>query len=117
MRPFGELVHLCASGQLRHALAKRAICSSRRSRSGATVPAGQVTVCVTELPISRADRATADVRGRASHEAYSVSSTPSHPKRADVALAIDRWNNEGGFVHDEATLGGWLRRRCSGADG
>jgi hypothetical protein len=45
-----------------------------RAREDCCVP-------VTDLPISRADRATADVRGRASHEPYSVSSTPSQPEQ------------------------------------
>lgn len=57
-------------------------------------------VLVTDLPISRADRATADVRGRVSAEPSSVSSAPPHPEAAAVVWAIDRWNNEGGFVPD-----------------
>jgi hypothetical protein len=53
---------------------------------------------VIELPTSRADRAT------------------PHPQPADAAAAIDRWNNEGGFVpDDDAGSGAWRRRRCAGA--
>lgn len=56
-----------------------------------------------------------DVRRRGPQERYAVSRAPSHPERPEVALAIDRWNNEGGFVHDvdvDAGLGRWLRERC-----
>ena len=66
---------------------------------------------VIDLPTFRADRASADVRGRTSPEPYAVSSAPPHPEPAEVVLAIDRWNNEGGFVADvDPGLDLWLRR-------
>lgn len=65
-------------------------------------------VLVTDLPISRADGAMPDVRRRAPQEPYGPSSAPSHPERSELVLAIDRWNNEGGFVDDsDASLGRW----------
>jgi hypothetical protein len=75
-------------------------------------------VPVTELPIPRADCTTPDARRRAPQKPYADSSTPSHPERAEVVLAIDRWNNEGGFVADvDAGLNSWLLRRSPSLDG
>jgi hypothetical protein len=55
-------------------------------------------VPVIELSTSRTDRAT------------------SRPEPTEVVAAIDRWNNEGGFVPDDDTAPGeWRRRRCAGA--
>jgi hypothetical protein len=53
---------------------------------------------VIDLSIFRADRATTSQR-----------------EPAEVAVAIDRCNNEGGFVADDDDLGSWRRRRCSGS--
>jgi len=70
-------------------------------------------VLVTDLPTSR----TPDVRRRARQEPSAIWSAPSHGERAEVALAIDRWNNEGGFVPDlDAGLHRWLRERRSRPD-
>jgi hypothetical protein len=70
-------------------------------------------VPATDLATSRARCATADVRRRSQQTPYAVSGAPTRPDRADVDLAIDRWNNEGGFVYDDG-LGRRLRRRSSG---
>ena len=46
-----------------------------------------------------------------------MSTTPAHPEHAEVVPAIDRWNNEGGFVADvDAGFGSLLRQRCPRAD-
>jgi hypothetical protein len=66
---------------------------------------------VIDPPIPRADPRVR-VRRRAPHTPRAVSSAPAHPERAEVLLAIDRWNNEGGFVYDgDADLGGWPSER------
>jgi hypothetical protein len=52
------------------------------------------------------------VRRRAPHTPRAASSAPAHPERAEVLLAIDRWNNEGGFVYDaDVDFGGSPSRR------
>jgi hypothetical protein len=57
-------------------------------------------VPVIELPTSRPDRAW------------------SHAEPTEVVAAIDRWNNEGGFVpDDDAGPAAWRRRHCAGGGG
>lgn len=75
-------------------------------------------VLVTERPIFRADRATAENIWHASQEPRVVSSEPAHPEGDEVVWAIDRWNNEGGFVPDvDAGLDSWRRRRRPSSGG
>jgi hypothetical protein len=69
---------------------------------------------VIDPPIPRADPRPR-VRRRAPHTPRAVSSAPAHPERAEVLLAIDRWNNEGGFVYD-ADAAAWPSRRSRALD-
>ncbi len=58
-----------------------------------------------------------DVPRPARPERYPLASPPSQPEHTDAVLAIDRWNNEGGFVAErDAGLDSWLRRRGPRSD-
>jgi hypothetical protein len=72
-------------------------------------------VLVTERPIPRTERVTADEVWRASQEPPAKLRAPARPEGDEVVWAIDRWNNEGGFVPEaDLILDSWLRRRGPG---